>query len=613
MTKVSGNKERKTPVWLQIFLVALLTFIGLECTPYATPVAKAANQEVTGSIGAAKAAPVVVVPTSTYTVKPGDQLLKQFGGKGAKAVCEGNKLANCDHIEVGQVLKLPEGITPRETKTVVEVVAKPATKPADAKPATAVLADKPVIAKRVTRTYRPVVVAPKTNDAGEILYRRVGTAPLNGCGKRTIASISEEAWEVLGLSDDDRVYLREHADLVDGPRIHFTVEEGLYQIETNVRLEQVTFCRAGKAVAIGPMRTAWDAKTAVYGERFVLPSGKMLVWMRNCFNWVILPEEKTVFAPPPPPAEPPVAETPPPEPEPTEPQEAPVQQSIAEVDEIVQRYDDWDLGFYAGGDRDVAYAGGEGAYYPVLLHRAWGRYAVGVGAFANPWVGKTPDDFSFGGRDGAVGLSQKWSTYERRDLGIKFPTIGAFREYGHDASGKYQQRRRATILCASASYNDASREKAGETKLPEWQVWTSLCDPILQSKSQTWEGQPITGGDMQDIRYILSVGGRIYLTKDLTGLLGDGGIAAKLQPFVEVGINKTSPFPYSAHLYGGLRTANKVVGCGAGWHYSRGTHTAIPGFTCTYDAGRHYKLSVEEERWGEMVKSLEALGVAVDD
>jgi LysM repeat protein len=288
--KIMKSKSNTTPWWIKVAFAAIMVFLGLEYTPVTvTRVAEAeatGSREVAGFISAAHvqpAAQVVATFDSTYTVKPGDQLLQKFG-KQAKVVCELNKLANCDHIEVGQVLKLPAGVTPREVKPAV-AEAKPVAKPVQASSVVAPVAEpsvkKAAIAKRVTQVYKPVVVrpvaVPMTNDAGEILYRRVGIAPLSGCGKRTIASISEEAWEVLGLSYDDRVYLREHADLANGPRIHFTENGGLHQIETDVRLEQVTFCRAGKAVAMGPMRTAWDATVAVYGERFVLPSSPAFV------------------------------------------------------------------------------------------------------------------------------------------------------------------------------------------------------------------------------------------------------------------------------------------------------------------------------------------------
>lgn len=573
---------------------------GNTTTVVSAPAQAASAPEAAASAAAPAAQPAAEV--ETYTVEKSDTNgLAAIFGKGAfQSVCDLNKAkypklasSKCNHIEAGWVLDLPAGVEAR------------AKKPGG---------------KKVVKTDKPkasIVVLPKTNDEGEILYRVVGTAPLNGCGKKDVRTISEEAWEVLGLSEDDRVHLRSKADLVKGPRLNITEAEGRIDMPSGMRLEQVTFCRKGKVVALGPMRTAWaDGHPPVKGEKFVLPSGKVLVWMRNCYNWVTLKEGQPVprAVPLPPQEGPPVVPPLAPEPPASAP-DLPVPAPLPPVQETdVGRYDDWDLGVYVGGDRDVGYAGAEGAYYPGegIHWKEWGRYAIGVGGFVNFWEGQTPNDYRFGGRYGAIGISQKWSTYKGRDVGLKFPTIGLFDEHGHDSTGNYRQNRRATVLCASLSYNDASREKAGETSVPEWQLWTSFCDPLSQVKSHSWQGQALNTADMQDIRHIVSVGGRVFLSKDLTGLLGeDSAFGRKVQPFVEAGANKTSPFPYSAHLYLGLRTVNKVFGCGVGPHYSDATNTTILGFTCNYDYGRHQKLGVEQERWTALTKKLEALGVNV--
>ncbi|QQR79206.1 MAG: LysM peptidoglycan-binding domain-containing protein [Candidatus Moraniibacteriota bacterium] len=610
----------RTPVWQLIVLTALWTFIGLEYWPYSNMLVPEAmaQQQVQGKIGTAKAAekpsvpatPAVKVPSETYTVQRGDQLLKKFG-KQAKVVCELNKLANCDHIEVGQVLKLPAGITPRETKTVVEVVAKPATKPADAKPATAVLADKPVIAKRVTRTYRPVVVAPKTNDAGEILYRRVGTAPLNGCGKRTIASISEEAWEVLGLSDDDRVYLREHADLIGGPRIHFTVEEGLYQIETNVRLEQVTFCRAGKVVAIGPMRTAWDAKTAVYGERFVLPSGKMLVWMRNCFNWVILPEEKTVFAPPPPPAEPPVAETPPPEPAIVVASEGPAPTPQADAPKgFCNRFDPH---LVIGQEHEPRHDGGDQAdsnFLAAALYCTWrnedddGTHGLGAKLTASSWSGTVNQRAGkYTGHMHLVGPAYEYISDDGWDTEVSLPMVGQLHERFHQ--DKYESRRDFNLVGLSAGYNNYERRLRGEPLIPETQVFGTLAIPLSRAVYHSWDGQAIADTEeLSRFGVYANAGVRVWLYEDEDSVV---------LPYAQLGYFLETPSSESLSARLGIADTNRICGIGAGIDHDllRGGDVAAWGWWC--DVVKGIRVGRAVHRKHQMVVEAADRGITVEE
>ncbi len=336
-------------------------------------------------------------------------------------------------------------------------------------------------------------------------------------------------------------------------------------------------------------------------DTYDLGGGIFLADPRRCGNPSTF--TKVVIAPPPVT----VSKVPEPELVPTmvRPEEPVVPLQEQEAEQVARDYD-WDLGFFIGGDKDVRYAGGEGAGYPVIKYYDWGRYALGGGGSFSLWNGGTPDGYRYSGETAAFGLAQKFSFNNRRDVGIKFPMIGGLWERGHDASGQYQQKRYTSLWCASASYTDASREKDGEKWVPEWQLWASFCDPFSQTKSHSWEGKALDASTIPDTKYILGVGGRVFLSKNL----GNQGLAAKLQPFVEVGANKTAPNPTSGHAYVGLRTVNKVWGLGAGPHFADIGNTL--GATLTYGAGRHYKLHVQEERWNAMIRSLEALGVAID-
>ncbi|TXH01796.1 MAG: LysM peptidoglycan-binding domain-containing protein [Candidatus Moraniibacteriota bacterium] len=96
----------------------------------------------------------------TYEVKRGDTLTKVFG-KHAGAVCKFNHLRNCNQIEPKQVLKLPEGVTPREVRVVKSEVAE-SLKSAKAK-----------VTKRPMRAAKPVQ---------EESCLKLGTAPFNRYG-----------------------------------------------------------------------------------------------------------------------------------------------------------------------------------------------------------------------------------------------------------------------------------------------------------------------------------------------------------------------------------------------------------------------------------------------
>lgn len=538
-----------------------------------------------------------------FRFDPGDTASGRFG-KDAQRFCDHNKIKNCHLVRANFDYELPDGITPREAKAARPKVAE-SPKPAKAK---------------VTK--RESTLAERYRAQGLFPWEHVNGAPLRDCGNKTSEQIVEETstkFVAEGLiTETEREELRALTRGLKGPRKPLLEREGRIELVPGMHFAAGTFCRKGEVVVVKNMVAAWDpAKTGpVYAQELVLSTGKTIPWVWNCDNLLIgrprlpkLPEAPAPAASTPAPA----ASAPEPSREPERPQPKDDQPRAVippvDEDEVVLAKYDWDAGIYVGLDRDVKYAGGEGAFYPVLAHRAWGRYALGIGGMANFWDGSTPSDWDFSGRYGAIGLAQKWSWNERRDLGIKFPMIGTFHERGGRAA--FRESRDAKLICASLAYTDASREKAGEKVLPEWQVWLSFCDPTSQSKSRTVFGQPANADGMRDIKYILSAGGRVYLTKDLTGVLGEGGVAAKLQPFVELGVNKTSPNPFSAHLYGGLRGVKKISSIGVGPHYS--SAGTVIGATYNHDVGRHVKLYNDEERWAAMVKSLEALGVAIDE
>jgi|GEM_PF-4141056 len=490
------------------------------------------------------AAADTVTEPKTYTVERYDWLSIVFPNDW-KAVCKLNRdilKKGCGHLEAGQVLSLPDGVQATD-------------KSAQAK--------KPQ-GKKVVKTVSPKALRlaplPKMNDAGEILYRVVGTAPLNGCGKRGIADVSREAWQVLGLSNDDQAYLTLNADLKQGPRLN-TEAEGRVDMPSGMLLELVTFCRKGKVVAMGPMRTDWaDGHPAVKGELFVLPSGRTVIWMRNCFNWVTLHEgKKELPALPPPPAEPPIALLVPPE-LPIAPPPAPPAPPVEVKDgHWCDRID------MAGalGQHHVPTQNGDNAGSNFLvflvdclqrLESNDGSWGLGGKVNYSDWKGSANRGAGhYKGKNASVMVSYRQIMDEGYDGGVAFGPGRQRESYRQD---EYTSDTSYTLLALSLSANDYRRRLAGETWDVERQYYGGISLPISSKMSQSWKGTNIadTSG-MSRLKVGVQAGGRWwpYETEDLPVL-----------PFVEGGIFVQHPTSASGNLMIGIADPARIVGVGIG-------------------------------------------------
>lgn len=517
-------------------------------TVLSIPVAAASAPELVASAPAPAPAPAeeAAAPTTpeaapTYTVSRGDWLSLVFPSDW-KAVCTLNELADCSKIDSGQVLTLPEGVTPAEKR--VRTVVKPQSQK--------------VIKTEVLKATR----RPLTNDAGEILYRVVGTAPLNGCGRKDIATVSEEAWEVLGLSEEDQVYLTLNADLAKGPRLNVTEAEGRIDMPSGMRLEQVTFCRNGQVVARGPFRTDWsDSHAAVKGERFVLPSGKVLVWMRNCFNWVILPEEKKeLIAPPPPPAEPPVAETPLPTlpavelPAPVLPAEAPK----GLCDQI-------DPHAVIGQEHEPRHDGGDQAdssYLSAAIYCTWrneadtGTHGLGFALTASNWSGTVNQRAGkYEGSMHLVGPSYEFISDDGYDITVSAPMLGKLRE--RFSQDQYRSRRDFSLIGVSAGANFYQRRLAGKEWFPETQVFGTWAKPLSTVVAHSWEGKAIADvGELSRFGSYFNAGIRqwLYETPDSVVL-----------PYAQLGYFLETPSSESMSARLGISDPMRILGVGIGF------------------------------------------------
>ena len=521
----------------------------------------------------------------SYTVVSGDTLSGRFGKEDGQKVCDANRdvlTQGCHKIYPGQVLKLPEGVEPRAR------LIKAAPRAVQPKAAQAV----PVAPSQPKRV--PSVVRVRQDDRCIML----GVAPYNP--EHRLPRLLEGIDELERLSPALKVRAKEMVSLGAEPEKLLIKDHVFAEMLYKSKKTGKTIHVFGKQVC-NPEQGGVPEAMLVY-ELGTDEAGNVvyLALPLKCGN-------PGIIIGPPRREEPPAVVTPPP-PTVTEPP------AVVEPPEakVVVRNHDWDLGLYLGGDRDVTYAGYDGAFYPKLVFTKSGRHAFGIGSTGDAWKGETPapQSFSFEGTKIGVGPAYKFSSYERRDFTGKL-MLAWLRESGHNGDG-YEMHRKASLICAALSYNDAAREKNGETILPEWQVWLTFCEPMGGVKaSHSFQGSPISDTKaIEALNYLLSVGGRVYLCKDFTCLFGESEIAKKLQPFIELGANRTSPFPWSYHAYVGVRTKNKVLGVGVGLHWNKTAH--LIGATVTYDVGRHGKIVDEEERWDAMVKSLNALGIATD-
>lgn len=468
----------------------------------------------------------------TYPVKRGDTLSQVFGSQW-KQVCQANHLKHCDRLEPGQELQLPEGITPREVKPV-------------ARAARALKDENPKAAQAAA-----VRQASVTNAAGEILYRRVGTAPLNGCGQRDIMAIAEEAWSVLGLSQDDRAWLRLNIDQKNGPRLG-NAPQGIVQLVPGVRLEQVTFCRQGKVVSVGPMRTAWSKDEAVYGEKFVLPSGKTLVWMRNCFNWVPwVPEER-----PQPTLPVPEPQQPAPEPEPTQP--SPVIPIVTAPRSVCDFVD------VAGalGQHHVPRQNGDKASSDFLTfvldcqrrkQDDTGSWGIGFKLNYSDWQGTAGRGVGgYDGRNYLAQVSYREIDDDGRDWGVGVG-VGQQHEQYHEAA--LAQQARYNLVGATWVYNDSRRLLAGETTDVKRQYYAGITIPTSASFTRTIFNQSVDASNMPRLKVGLQAGARwwVYQPENLPVAF-----------FIEGGLFWQYPISASANVLAGIADKNHICGIGPG-------------------------------------------------
>lgn len=556
----------------------------------------AASQPKTQAAAPAQPASApAVVEDAIYVVRPGDVLSVLFPKDWMK-VCKDSHLKDCDQISKGDKLTLKGGITPRAAN---KLAARAAQAP-----------------KAVSRKVVSVVrQAPSTNAAGEILYRRVGTAPLNGCGQRDILAIAEEAWSVLGLSEGDRAWLRLNIDQKNGPRLG-NAPQGIVQLVPDVRLEQVTFCRQGKVVSVGPMRTAWSKDEAVYGEKFVLPSGKTLVWMRNCFNWVPwVPEEQpqpTLPAPEPrQPAPEPEPRQPAPEPEPQQPPPAtPTTSAPRSV------CDHLDPTAVLGREHEPEQNGADShsTFFVASLYclkpfqTADGKTGVhGYGAKVNysDWHGSVNNGAGhYQGWNALVGPSYKRVMDDGYDWEV---SAGVGKQVEAYREAAYASRREFNLVGITAGYNDYRRRLAGETWDVERQYFGALTLPIGKKVGHTIFGQSIADtAELGRFNFGVQAGARWWFYENTEEF--------PLLPYLQGGVFVQHPTSASMSLRLGVADENRVVGCGAGFDQDLmhgGQPVAAAG--CWIDLVKGVNVVRAKVRKHQVITDAAARGITIEE
>lgn len=518
-------------------------------------------------------APQAAAETLSYTVKPGETLYGRFGRATGAKVCELNKklgtIQDCNRIRAGQVIQVPENVAGTALAQV-----KTASKPQ---------------AKKLSKLH-PVVTqsVPALAQGGEILYRTVGRAPLRECGKKDVDVINEEAWVALGLSEEDKAYLRQHIGRT-GPRINITSEEGLVRIEPGVRIEQVTFCRKGQAVAVGPMRTAWEADKAVYGERFVLPSGRALVWMRNCFNWITWqPPEKSV--------EPPEEETPPAAPPPEEEPPTLIPEERQVPKEEPERRCPIDPKAVVGQEHEPEHSGNDAhsTFLTAALYCTWrgeqGTHGIGVGTQDSWWNGKVNlGTGRYSGNLVSFGpayeyISDNSWTFEGKLL------FGRINENFRQSD--YASHREIDFVGPSLSLNLYGRRERGEKWFSETRLFAMAGWATDVRAGHTWEGKSI-----DDTKALSEFGGLFQ-----AGVHQDIYDASKLTVWGRAGYFLEDPSSETANLRIGISDPKRVCGIGIGTDFDLKNGGEALGWGWWCDVAKGFNVARTEHRLNQATK-----------
>lgn len=283
-----GVKWYKNPVWVIVLLiVSALLIMGVVNNKTAITNFLGYGQEATATQPQPAARQASAPAERHYTIQAGNTLTGLFGGQW-RAVCELNRLANCNKLTVGQRLRLPAGVEARQTPATTSAPAPRASVPVRTRSAPAVTTSVQSVRRQSSR------------DAdGWWHWTRVGGAPLTNCGDE--GQRTEEAMAGIGLIESDKEEIRRM--IAEGRGEAVSVPNG-------TRYEYVAYCEGGH-VSYKTQVVLDDSDTAVTARRYRLSSGRVVDIIDQCGNWAII-SDITVLIPPAPP-EVPTTVVPPPQ------------------------------------------------------------------------------------------------------------------------------------------------------------------------------------------------------------------------------------------------------------------------------------------------------------
>lgn len=486
-----------------------------------TPAAKSDDEEV-----------------ETYEIKRGDTLTKVFG-KHAAAVCKFNHLRNCNQIEPKQVLKLPEGITPREVRAVKSGVAE---SPKSAK-------------AKVTK--RPMPAAKPVQEESCI---KLGTAPFNRYGDMKLRLQGIDLSPVLTDAEKDEAKALILAGR--GERMLVTSDMVFEAMPFRSKSGQVKFVRNAKVC------TPEQGGRPEVLEVWRLSTGKLVGDFETCGNIgpVLMtprPEPPLVVETPPSTVvNPPTAEVPAPvpTPEPPAPQLTPTPQVATAPRSMC---DHLDPAAVIGQEHEPRQNGDSShstfltasVYCLTRLKSDDGMHGYGAKVTYSDWHGTVNNRVGhYQGWNALVGPSHKHVMDEGYDWEVS-AGVGKQVERYHQAA--YASRREFDLVGVTVGHNDYRRRLAGETWDVERQYFGSLTLPVGKKVGHTNFGQAIADtAELGRFNFGVQAGARwwFYENTDQFPLL----------PYLQGGIFVQHPTSASMSLRIGVADQDRVCGVGVG-------------------------------------------------
>lgn len=478
-----------------------------------------------------------------YRVKPGDTLSTVFGKEDTAKVCQLNKrlgkIKDCNRIYPKQLLQLPDD-----------------------------------------------VVAPVVMD-GMFHWRNVGGAPLHGCGKKSENALNEEAWTKMGLTDDERsellglVLFRQHQ------------KETL--LKPGDTFQAVAFCKVGQVAFEKNVIAAWKQDLVVSARTYILKSGRVLHWVRNCNNWAVgqpippvvvttVPEEPSTPLPPPeaPPAKEPPVVSPPVEEPPAEEERVPVclfNPSAVIGQEIEPRHQ--------GDDADSK-------FLSAMLTCTWrgegGTHGLGFGLQASWWEGHVNrGSGKFQGRMLAFGPGYEYIADDNWNIQGKL-LFGRIHENFNQA--QYASSRTINIVGPAVSVNLGQRRARGEKFMPETRLFGMLGLPTSVKAEHSNFGQPDA-----DTTELSRFGSYLNL-----GVHQDVYDFESFTLWGRIGYFRESPVSETMNLRVGISDPYRVCGIGAGLDFDLKNGGQAVGYGWWCDLVKGTNVVRAEYRLAQIVK-----------